>query len=82
MPLTDVELIPVIDVNNLRPILMTTSAMVFGVVPLIFATGAGAVSRFDMGIVIGMGMTIGTCFTLFMVPIMYSYIAKKHVHID
>jgi multidrug efflux pump len=67
---------------RLRPILMTTLAMVFGVVPLIFATGAGAVSRFDMGIVIGMGMTIGTCFTLFMVPIMYSYIAKKHVHID
>lgn len=67
---------------RLRPILMTTLAMVFGVVPLIFASGAGAVSRFDMGIVIGMGMTIGTCFTLFMVPIMYSYIAKKHVHID
>lgn len=67
---------------RLRPILMTTLAMVFGVVPLILATGAGAVSRFDMGLVIGSGMTIGTCFTLFMVPIMYTYIAKRHTHID
>lgn len=67
---------------RLRPILMTTFAMVFGVVPLIMATGAGAESRFDVGLVIASGMTIGTCFTLFMVPIMYTYIAKKHKHID
>ncbi len=63
---------------RLRPILMTTFAMVFGVVPLVLATGAGAVSRFDVGLVIACGMTIGTCFTLFVVPTMYSYIAKVH----
>ncbi len=63
---------------RLRPILMTTFAMVFGVVPLITATGAGAVSRFDIGLVIACGMTIGTCFTLFVVPTMYSYIARTH----
>ncbi|MBI3711050.1 MAG: efflux RND transporter permease subunit, partial [Proteobacteria bacterium] len=50
--------------TRLRPILMTTFAMVFGVVPLVIATGAGAVSRFNVGLVIACGMTIGTCFTL------------------
>ena len=63
---------------RLRPILMTTFAMVFGVVPLILASGAGAVSRFDIGLVIACGMTIGTCFTLFVVPTMYTYLAKTH----
>ncbi len=67
---------------RLRPILMTTFAMVFGVVPLILASGAGAVSRFDVGLVIASGMTIGTCFTLFIVPTMYSYIAKVHHKIE
>lgn len=62
---------------RLRPILMTTAAMVFGVVPLIYATGAGAVSRNALGIVIGFGMTIGTLFTLFMIPTMYIYINKR-----
>lgn len=56
---------------RLRPILMTTAAMVLGVVPLLMATGAGAVSRFDIGLVIAMGMLIGTLFTLFIVPTMY-----------
>ncbi len=64
---------------RLRPILMTTFAMVFGVLPLLLASGAGAVSRFDVGLVIASGMTIGTCFTLFVVPTMYIYIAKKQV---
>ena len=64
--------------TRLRPILMTTFAMVFGVMPLVIATGAGAVSRFNVGLVIACGMTIGTCFTLFVVPTMYTYIAKKH----
>lgn len=67
---------------RLRPILMTTLAMVFGVVPLILAHGAGAVSRSNIGLVIGAGMTIGTCFTLFMVPIVYTYVAKRHTKID
>ncbi|WP_239649767.1 efflux RND transporter permease subunit [Methylocucumis oryzae] len=56
---------------RLRPILMTTAAMVLGVLPLIFASGAGAVSRFNMGLVIATGIAIGTLFTLFVVPAVY-----------
>lgn len=63
---------------RLRPILMTTAAMVFGVVPLLIASGAGAVSRFDIGLVIASGLLIGTCFTLFVVPTMYTFIAEDH----
>ncbi len=59
---------------RLRPILMTASAMVFSVVPLLIATGPGSASRFDIGLVIFMGMLIGTVFTLFIVPTMYSLI--------
>jgi len=65
---------------RLRPILMTTAAMVFGVLPLLIATGAGAVSRFDIGLVISSGLLIGTCFTLFIVPTMYTYLAANHQH--
>jgi multidrug efflux pump len=55
-----------------RPVLMTTFAMIFAMVPLLIATGAGAVSRFDIGIVIAMGMGVGTLFTLFMLPVIYT----------
>ena len=58
---------------RLRPILMTTAAMVIGVVPLLIADGAGAKSRFDIGLVIAAGMTIGTMFTLFITPVVYTY---------
>lgn len=60
---------------RLRPILMTTAAMVLGVIPLIRATGAGAVSRYDIGLVIAAGISIGTLFTLFVVPAMYLLLA-------
>lgn len=63
---------------RLRPILMTTAAMIFGVVPLILASGAGAKSRFDIGLVIAAGMLVGTCFTLFVVPTVYTFLAKDH----
>ncbi|HEU5398500.1 MAG TPA: efflux RND transporter permease subunit, partial [Gammaproteobacteria bacterium] len=63
---------------RLRPILMTTAAMVLGVLPLIIASGAGATSRRDIGIVIAAGMTIGTLFTLFVVPTMYTFFARNH----
>ena len=63
---------------RLRPILMTTAAMVFGVVPLLIASGAGAVSRFDIGLVISTGLVIGTCFTLFVVPTIYTFLAADH----
>jgi multidrug efflux pump len=63
---------------RLRPILMTTGAMVLGVVPLLTASGAGAVSRFNMGLVISTGIAIGTLFTLFVVPAMYLLVAADH----
>jgi multidrug efflux pump len=63
---------------RLRPILMTTAAMVLGVVPLITASGAGAVSRFQMGVVIASGLAIGTLFTLFVVPAVYLVLAADH----
>jgi multidrug efflux pump len=63
---------------RLRPILMTTAAMVLGVIPLVTATGAGAVSRFQMGIVIASGLSIGTLFTLFVVPAVYLLLAADH----
>jgi multidrug efflux pump len=63
---------------RLRPILMTTFAMVVGVLPLLLAKGPGAVSRFDIGLVIATGMAIGTCFTLFVVPVVYTFLAKLH----
>lgn len=63
---------------RLRPILMTTAAMVVGVLPLIFAVGAGAASRFAMGMVIATGLSIGTLFTLFVVPAVYMVISGKH----
>ncbi|WP_341962342.1 multidrug efflux RND transporter permease subunit [Pseudomonas sp. RC10] len=62
---------------RLRPVLMTTAAMVFGMVPLILATGAGAVSRFDIGLVIATGMSVGTLFTLFVLPCVYTVLAGK-----
>jgi len=62
---------------RLRPVLMTTAAMVFGMVPLIIATGAGAVSRFDIGMVIATGMSVGTLFTLFVLPCVYTLLAAK-----
>ncbi|MEI6897196.1 MAG: multidrug efflux RND transporter permease subunit [Psychromonas sp.] len=63
---------------RLRPILMTTAAMVAGLIPLLFATGAGAVSRFGIGIVIVAGLSIGTLFTLLILPVIYTFIASKH----
>ncbi len=63
---------------RLRPILMTTAAMVLGVVPLLLAAGAGAVSRFNMGLVITSGLTIGTLFTLFVVPAVYLLLGADH----
>jgi hydrophobe/amphiphile efflux-1 (HAE1) family protein len=63
---------------RLRPILMTTAAMVVGMVPLILASGAGAKSRFTIGITIFAGMAIGTLFTLFVTPMVYTFLARDH----
>ncbi len=72
------EAIEMAAVIRLRPILMTTAAMVLGVLPLILATGAGAVSRYNLGLVIASGLSIGTLFTLFVVPAMYMLLAARH----
>lgn len=61
---------------RLRPILMTSIATVLGVIPLIIAAGAGAESRFNIGLVIATGISIGTLFTLFVVPAMYLLFAE------
>ncbi len=64
---------------RLRPILMTTAAMSLGVVPLIIASGAGAAARYSMGLVIFTGILVGTFFTLFVVPMFYTFIARKEL---
>ncbi|ACL72694.1 acriflavin resistance protein [Thioalkalivibrio sulfidiphilus HL-EbGr7] len=61
---------------RLRPILMTTAATVLAMIPLLIAAGPGAGARFAMGLVIASGMTIGTLFTLFVVPAMYVYLSR------
>ncbi|MCY9872960.1 multidrug efflux RND transporter permease subunit [Vibrio barjaei] len=63
---------------RLRPILMTAISMIAGLVPLMFATGAGAEQRFSIGIVIIAGLAIGTLFTLYVLPVIYTYLAQKH----
>ncbi len=63
---------------RLRPILMTTAAMVVGMLPLILASGAGAKSRFTIGVTIFAGMAVGTLFTLFVTPMVYTFLARDH----
>jgi multidrug efflux pump len=63
---------------RLRPILMTTAAMIVAMIPLLMASGPGAVSRFDIGLVIASGLGIGTLFTLFVVPAVYLLLARNH----
>ncbi len=76
--LSKLDAIRVAAVTRLRPILMTTVATVVGHFPLTLVTGAGAVARNSIGIVLVGGMTIGTLFTLFIVPAVYVLIAKEH----
>ena len=65
--------------QRLRPILMTTGAIVLGAVPLALATGAGAESRIQIGWVIVGGMSLGTLLTIFVVPTMYTLFARKAI---
>ena len=64
--------------TRLRPVLMTSAATVFGHFPLVLVTGPGAEARNSIGIVLVTGMTVGTLFTLFVVPVFYSLIAAQH----
>ncbi|AOS96902.1 Efflux pump membrane transporter BepE [Microbulbifer aggregans] len=63
---------------RLRPILMTTASLVLAMVPLLVAAGPGGGARFAMGLVVATGMTIGTLFTIFVVPAMYSYLGRDY----
>ncbi len=63
---------------RLRPVLMTTAALVLAMLPLLTATGPGAVSRFSMGLIIAAGMTIGTLFTLYVLPAVYLFIGRDY----
>jgi len=64
--------------TRLRPVLMTSAATVFGHLPLVLASGPGAAARNSIGMVLVTGMTVGTVFTLFIVPVFYSLIAGQH----
>lgn len=64
--------------TRLRPVLMTSAATIFGHLPLVLATGPGAAARNSIGMVLVTGMTVGTLFTLFVVPVFYSLIAAQH----
>ncbi|MEO6102722.1 MAG: efflux RND transporter permease subunit, partial [Pseudoxanthomonas sp.] len=66
---------------RLRPILMTTGAMVLGSIPLAFAGGAGAEARHQIGWVVVGGMSFGTVLTLFVVPVVYTLLARTHRHV-
>ncbi|WP_444902268.1 efflux RND transporter permease subunit [Microbulbifer sp. SSSA007] len=63
---------------RLRPVLMTTASLVLAMVPLLIASGPGGGARFAMGLVVATGMTIGTLFTLFVVPAMYLYLGRDY----
>jgi hydrophobe/amphiphile efflux-1 (HAE1) family protein len=67
---------------RLRPILMTTVATVLGVLPLVLAFGAGANSRFAIGLMIAAGMSVGTLFTLFVLPTFYLVLGKDPVAVS
>ena len=76
--LSKMEAVMIAAKTRLRPILMTTAAMIAGLVPLLYASGAGAHARFNIGLVIVAGLAIGTIFTLFVLPVIYTFLAEKH----
>ncbi|WP_076420469.1 efflux RND transporter permease subunit [Colwellia sp. UCD-KL20] len=74
---TKLEAVTEAAITRLRPIMMTTAATVFGHLPLVFVTGAGAEARNSIGIILVAGMLIGTVFTLFILPVFYLWFAEK-----
>jgi multidrug efflux pump len=74
---TKLEAVTEAAITRLRPIMMTTAATVFGHLPLVFVTGAGAEARNSIGIILVAGMLIGTLFTLFVLPVFYLWFAKN-----
>lgn len=73
---THIEAVKEAAVMRLRPVMMTTFAMVLGSLPLALARGAGCEIRIPLGAVIVGGMTVGTLFTIFIVPVVYSYVSE------
>src|SRR5699024_11152211 len=69
---------------RLRPVIMTSAATVIGVMPLLLASGPGAVGRFAIGLVIASGLAIGALISLYVVPVVYTYVAadKRSVEAD
>jgi len=67
---------------RLRPVLMTTAALVIAMFPLLLSSGPGTAARFSMGLVIASGMTIGTLFTLYVLPAMYLYIGRDYAKLQ
>ncbi len=66
---------------RLRPVLMTTAALVVAMFPLLLSSGPGSSARFSMGLVIASGMSIGTLFTIFVVPAMYVYLGRNYANL-
>ncbi len=77
--LSKAEALRVASITRLRPVLMTSAATIFGHFPLVLVTGPGAEARNSIGIVLVAGMSVGTVFTLFVVPVFYSLIAAHRV---
>jgi multidrug efflux pump subunit AcrB len=73
-----IEAVTIAAGRRLRPILMTTGAMVAGLIPLVIASGPGAASRQSIGVVIVAGLAVGTLFTLFVLPVIYTFLASDH----
>jgi len=81
--LTPVEAVIKAASIRLRPILMTSFSTIFGIMPLVIASGAGAASRQAIGIIIVAGFGIGTLFTLFVLPVFYTYFAEdRHLLVE
>jgi len=68
--------------SRFRPILMTSMATILGILPMVFASGAGAESRISMGVAVAGGLLFSTFFTLYIIPAMYSYISSSKTNID
>jgi multidrug efflux pump len=76
--LSRIEAVRQAALTRLRPVLMTSAAMVFGQLPLVFVDGPGAAARNSIGIILVAGMVVGTVFTLFVVPVFYSLLSASH----
>jgi len=68
--------------SRFRPILMTSLSTILGILPMVFATGAGAESRVSMGVAVAGGLIFATFFTLYIIPAMYAYISSSKVRVS